>query len=105
MGTLNVGDVVDIDFEFRDSHSSELVNPTVPPLVRLQWTKCDGTVGPLITYTFGTDINVVELEPGRYRASVDLDTAGTWKYAIVSPGPTAKATEAGYFDVMPILGS
>lgn len=105
MDPLNVGDTADVDFDFIDAHTNELVDPTVPPSIRVQVLKPDGNRTALVTYTYGTDINVTKLASGSYRVSLDLDVAGVWQFAIVSPGPTAKATKPGDFEVKSILGS
>lgn len=105
MGPFTAGDVVDIDFDFVDGQTGDFIDPADAPSIRVQSVDRRGVRSALQTFTYGVDENVVQIEPGRYRASIDVDSAGTWQFTIVSTSSNAKATENGYFEVAPVLGS
>ena len=54
-----------------------------------------------LTFTFGTDANVIKKagKAGVFKALIDLAYEGTYGYRWVSPGPTAKGVDRGTFDV------
>jgi hypothetical protein len=97
MTTLYVGDTNDIDFEFRDGHTDVLTDPTSVEISVQAPSESEPTV-----YTYGTDDEVTKRATGQYRAAISCTEAGTWIFTIRSPGPTAKGSKPGSFDVEPV---
>lgn len=53
--------------------------------------------GTTITYTYGTDDELVKDSNGNYHVDLDLDEVGTWSYRFYSTGTGQAAAEGQFF--------
>lgn len=89
---LHVGDTIEIDVTIKIRDTGVLTDPTTLSI------RVTSPVGSVVTYAYPS-ANVVKLSTGKYRATVDCTAVGRWHFTWLSPGPTAKGSEPGYFDV------
>lgn len=54
--------------------------------------------GDTVTYTYGTDVQLVKDSVGNYHVDLSLDIAGTWHYKFYSTG-TGQAADESQFTV------
>jgi hypothetical protein len=88
--TYDEGQLVRISGTFKD-FAGALHDPTT---VKVRWQKPDGTI---TIKTYVTDAEVVRDSIGAYRADIDANTQGTWKYRWEATGTGQAAKEEEFF--------
>lgn len=88
-----IGDSVTLDALFKNLAGVA----TDPGTVTFRITKPNGTV---VTYVYGTDIQLVKDGTGDYHVDIACDQAGQWFYRWTGTGAVA-AAEDGEFMVSP----
>lgn len=89
MATHDIGDVVRVDVEFRDT-AGALVDPTTVVF------KIKNPVGQTTTYTHGVDAQLVKDAVGKYHVDVEPAIQGVWTYRWEGSGANKGAEEANF---------
>lgn len=91
INTYTLGSSLRVSGVFKNS-SDVAIDPSV---VKFKFREPNGNA---VTYTYGTDAEIVKDSTGNYHVDLNLDTPGTWYYRYYSTG-TGQAASEGQFTV------
>lgn len=93
MDVYDIGNKVRVSASFTNVASGDAVDPDV---VMFHWRR---PAGARVTYTYGTDVELVKDDVGEYHVDLDLDKKGEWNYRWQSTGD-GQAADHGSFTVL-----